>query len=501
MRSRLSLSLCAAALLLSSRAFAVVYEADIKIEDEQDLYELNARGVISDEALEELVDLLRTGVDLNNANRDDLYELPGLTYEQVDRILAYRKLATHIDDPADLVRNQILTPEQLLQIAPFLVIREAGGVVPVTGRVRAVTSYTAGDPYAPPSFLQLRLRAPLGFTAGLLATTTRQRLGEVRWDDARQSLSATAPTYGFELPKFFVQWRGAQSTVIGGTYRVGFGERLTLDNTSRQTPDGIYLDDSVLRLQRIQSSFCRITGGTGDDPDCTTSEDNLYITPDFRWRTGFRGLAGHVENLSAGSVDVDLTGFASYQSRAVYQYAIYNTENCADPHTDNVSACAAPPVQLRNPNGDIATTRFTFQALPDFFNEAATGGNASLSFGPGKHLGLTGYYARPIFGANTPIDFQEYAPYPYGGGFGAVGIDGALSLEHLNLFAEASRSFDNEPQGKGGGYAVIQRSVYSFLKQELELSLRYYDRDYLNPYSRAISEPDRLDGQRVRNEA
>ncbi|MFL5320675.1 MAG: hypothetical protein ACJ790_13520, partial [Myxococcaceae bacterium] len=116
-------------------------------------------------------------------------------------------------------------------------------------------------------------------------------------------------------------------------------------------------------------------------------------------------------------------------------------------------------------------------------------------------LGLTGYYARPIFGANTPIDFQEYAPYPYGGGFGAVGIDGALSLEHLNLFAEASRSFDNEPQGKGGGYAVTQRTVYSFLKQEVELSLRYYDRDYLNPYSRAISEPDRLDGQRVRNEA
>lgn len=487
--------------LFSARqALAIQYETEINIEEEQDLYELNARGAISDDTLEALVDLLRTGVDLSTASRDDLYELPGLTYDQVDRILEYRRLATRIDDPVDLVRANILTPPELQRIAPFIVVREPGTVVPISGKLTANTTYIFQDPYAPPAFFQARLKGPLGFSAGLLAVTTRQKMGPLQWDESRQALTATAPHYGFELPKLFIEWKGVQSKVIAGSYRIGFGERLTLDNTSRQTPNGIYSDYAVLRLQRVQSSFCRFSGATAGDPDCSPEEENLYITPDYRWRTGFRGLAGRVEELRIGSTSVALTGFASYQERSLYQYATYNPENCDDPHADNLSACAAPPVYLRQPDGSVASTRFAYGTLPSLFNEAAGGGNATITFAPGKRMGITGYYAQPLF--NVPhLDFQEYAPYPYGGGFGAVGVDGALSFGHLNLFGEVSRSFDSEPQGARGGFGAVQRSVYSFEKHELELSLRYYDANFINPYARAVAEPDRLDGQRVRNEA
>src|SRR5262249_54091237 len=37
--------------------------------------------------------------------------------------------------------------------------------------------------------------------------------------------------------------------------------------------------------------------------------------------------------------------------------------------------------------------------------------------------------------------------------------------------------------------------------KELELSLRYYDQDFLNPHTGAIAEPDEVDGQRARDEA
>src|SRR5687768_8223401 len=122
MRSSSSSRLLLVLLLVSGHAFAAQYESEIDIENETDLYELNQRGDIGDATLETLVELMRTGVDLNSASRDELYELPNITYAEVDRILEYRTKVTFIDDPADLVRVEILTEKQLLQIAPFLVV-------------------------------------------------------------------------------------------------------------------------------------------------------------------------------------------------------------------------------------------------------------------------------------------------------------------------------------------------------------------------------------------
>src|SRR5687767_4032944 len=109
MRSSFSSRLLIALLLVSCQALGAQYEAEIDIENETDLYELNQRGDIGDDTLDTLVELIRTGVDLNTASRDELYELPNITYAEVDRILEYRQKVTHIDDPADLVRVEILT--------------------------------------------------------------------------------------------------------------------------------------------------------------------------------------------------------------------------------------------------------------------------------------------------------------------------------------------------------------------------------------------------------
>lgn len=486
-------------LFIGGAAVAAQYETDIDIDNETELYELQQRGDISEGTLNTLVELLRTGVDLNTASRDELYELPNITYAEVDQILEYRKRVTFIDDPADLVAAGILSEKQLLQIAPFVVISPPSGVsVPITGWLRLVGMYTVGDPYVPAGYTQARLKGPYGLSAGLLAVDTRRRLGEVQWDAARAAFTAPAPRVGVELPKFFVQWKGAQRSVLAGTYNIGFAQRLTLDTTTRQTPDGIYADDQIFSTLRL-SSFCRLSGATGTDPDCTEEEDSLYVTPDFRWRIPLRGVAGTIQDLSLGeTANVGFTGFASYQTKNAYQYSLYNRETCADPHDDDDPGCAAPTTFLRRDDGTIGSTRISYQTLPALFDEYTAGGNAHLKLGPGRRIGLTGYYSNPVMRI-PQVDFQEWNRMPYGGPFGAVGLDGAYAMEMLSFFIESSRSFDSTP-GNGGGFAIVQRSVFSYSKQEVELLLRYYDPKYANPYSGAFAEPDQLDGQIVRNE-
>ena len=60
------------------------------------------------------------GVDLDTASRQELYELPNLTYAQVDSILRYREQHGALGDGQALVRARILTERELLAVAPFL---------------------------------------------------------------------------------------------------------------------------------------------------------------------------------------------------------------------------------------------------------------------------------------------------------------------------------------------------------------------------------------------
>jgi len=64
---------------------------------------------------------------------------------------------------------------------------------------------------------------------------------------------------------------------------------------------------------------------------------------------------------------------------------------------------------------------------------------------------------------------------------------------------EVARSFDALPGG--GGFGAIVRSVSSLPGAEIEVSARYYEPSFANPYARPISAPDELEGLRARDEA
>jgi hypothetical protein len=135
------------------------------------------------------------------------------------------------------------------------------------------------------------------------------------------------------------------------------------------------------------------------------------------------------------------------------------------------------------------------------YAEGLAGANTSYFWNDRAHLGLTGYGSVPrwlVEGAE--LGFQEFSRKPFGGPFGALGVDAAFGFRAQDFFAEVARSFDSQ-LGSGGGYGAIVRSVTTLPSAEVDVSARYYGSSYINPYARPVSAPDELEGLRARDEA
>ncbi len=106
-------------------AGAVEYEARIDVTNEEDLYELEVTDQITPDTLTALLELMHDGVDLDAADCQRLYALPGLTWADVEGIVAYRHEHGHVTAQHLLVAG-LIDEEQLVEIRPFLVSHAAG---------------------------------------------------------------------------------------------------------------------------------------------------------------------------------------------------------------------------------------------------------------------------------------------------------------------------------------------------------------------------------------
>ncbi|MCG3174683.1 MAG: hypothetical protein GMKNLPBB_02943 [Myxococcota bacterium] len=495
--------LALAAGLLAAPARAAQYEVFIEIEDEQDLYELLLSQDISETTFDLLLDTLRTGVDLNTASRDEIYVLPNITYAQADAIIEFRMQTGGIKDPSELIGAGVLDAAELTAIAPFLVVSDADRKYSLfSGRFRYGLAWAPSDDEVPPMFTQFRLSGLRHLSAGGALLLNRQQAGDVRFDPSRLALSALEPAPTVVMPKLFLKWETPEWGVIGGSYRIGFAQRLTLDNTNRYTPNGFYLDDTVVFSIADLSVRCRQSTGELDVSPCAGDKRYEYITPDYDWYQSFRGVALGVKKLKLGDESfLQAFAFGSHQTRSIYQYELYSRLRCDDPQNDDDPNCGAPSVFVRRENLLEPTSRFSYSTLPDMFNEIMGGGHASFFFNRRSGIGVTGYYATTQWlSEGAELDFQEWSRFPYGGPFGAVGLSGSYGVSWLDMFIEGTRSLDSIPN-QGGDFGVLQRSVASLDKHELELALRYYGKNFDNPYSRAIAAPDEVDGVRSRDEA
>ena len=496
--------LLASALALGSSSIASAnqYEVFIDVQNEEELYDLQVENQIGEDTLNALIELMQRGLDLNTANREELYTLPNITYAEVDGILKYRAEVGRIDDPAALAINGIISERQLAAVAPFLIIRKRTvSKLGASGWVRGQTRWSVDDNDAPPMALQARADGLRHVRVGAAVLLNRNVLGEVVYDPSRDALTAEEPSVRPEVPKLYVHWDERDYAIIGGTYRIGFGQRLTFDVTDQTDPNGFYGDDEVFRSTSLVSQ-CKESAGELAESPCSGAAGEVHVTPDFNSRDGLLGVALGLKKLElGGKSSISAYGFGSYQPKDVYQYAIYDAGKCSDPRDDDNDDCSSPDTFRTEGNVAMPTSRFSFHTLPNMYAELLGGGNVTVNIDRRTSVGVTGYgsYINWLV-EGIDLDFQEWWRTPFGGPFGAVGVNAHHGIDIVDLFAEVTRSFDSQLDG-GGGFAGIVRAVTAWDKHEIEVSGRYYDEKFANPYARPISAADQFDGLRARDEA
>lgn len=482
-------------------ASAVQYEVFIDIETEEELYDLLVTEQISESSFNALLLLYQTRVDLNRAGRQALYLLPNLDYGHVDRILAYRREAKVIHVLGDLVAAGVLEAEMVSSLRAFVVVRAPDAPKSrVNGFLRVQGRWSGRHDRLPPaSAVQARIKALGNLDIGIAAALTRNGLHRVRWDPHRAALSAEPERVRFDMPKLYVEWEDDDWEIIGGTYRVGFGQRLTFDVTDQITPNGLF-GDYELRLDNELKVRCRRSAGELPESPCP-SDRVARVTPDYAWTNRLAGVAVGLKALPLGHGWLQAYAWGSYQVHRIAQIEIVDAGVCDDPGRDEDLACGAPPVYVRTGDPTAPASVTAFAALPAMYAEGLAGANTSYFWNDRAHLGLTGYGSVPrwlVEGAE--LGFQEFSRKPFGGPFGALGVDAAFGFRAQDFFAEVARSFDSQ-FGGGGGYGAIVRSVTTLPSSEIDVSARYYGSSYVNPYARPVSAPDELEGLRARDEA
>jgi hypothetical protein len=504
-------------LAIAGPARATPYETFVDIEDQADLDDLLAAGDISTDTYDELLELLTNGVDLNTADRAQLYALPNLTYEDVDAIIAYRDAQRGvIADPAGLVSAGAITEDKLLAISAFVVVRQADSRLQLRGFAQAMTRWAPSDSDSdydtPPFATRGRFGLLKHLRFGYAATVSRLQLGDPVYDPNRGALIADRPSTQFHLPKIYVQYETDDVSLIAGSYRAGFGQRLVFDNTSRYTSNGFTSDDQLFFSTDL-SSQCRESGAELPSP-CINAARYRYVTPDWRWSQGLFGVGAGLRKVPVGTGWLQVYGWGSSSRRSVYQYELYDRKKCLDdagrpkdPYDDMDPNCAAPPVFVR-PDGDLLepTTRHAYQTLPNVFRENLAGVNVGYFADRRNSVGLTGYYAKESnLLDGVDLDLQEWSRIPIGRVFGAGGANFSFGRGPIDVFGEFAYTYDKSPDPVGpieggGGPGAILRVTHTQNKQEIEGVFRYYGIDHENPYARPISQADELDGSRARDE-
>jgi hypothetical protein len=364
--------------------------------------------------------------------------------------------------------------------------------------LRVQSRWTGRNDRLPPaSAIQARVAAIGNLDVGFVGALTRNRLRRVRWDSSRSALSASAESVRFEVPKVYVEWEDEDWEIVVGTYRIGFGQRLTFDVTGQVSPNGSFGDYELRRDNELERRCRRVAGELPASP-CPSLRE-VRVTPDFDWTNRLSGAALGLKRLTLGPGWLQGYAWGSYQIHRASSIELVNARACDDPRRNDDPACAAPTVYVRGRDPSRPSSEARFATLPIMYAEGLAGGNLSYFWNRRSHVGVTGYGSAPrwlIRGAS--LGFQELAQKPFSGPFGALGLDAAFGFRSQDFFVELARSFDSE--NGNGEYAAVVRSVTALGSSEIDFSLRYYGSNYANPYARPISAPDELGGLRARDE-
>lgn len=465
-------------------AAAREYSNEVRIADEEELRQLYYDGLLDEEEFYLLLQLLENPVDLNRSEREDLYQLPGISASLADSIVEERVRNGPYVLLADLQqRVPEMTWRLIAQVEPFMVVSMPRGTKPA---LRGSINYflyrsfdgcaAIEDDYPARSHRICNLgydKAPamaLGGGAEVMgwldfgfAGIAHEGVKYAAYDPASHDIYASWGTPLFRPYSGYVRIRRPGGTVVAGSYQADFGSGLVFSTSSGRDRHGF----TVRRMV-----------GSGS-------------TDRIRAFDGLFGAAARAHAVRVGRAELDLAVFGSVRSYDVYSSYLGIADGVQlDPVTADVDG----------PRIWIDGQRTSYITLPNVFRVALAGGNVTLRVNRRTHVGVTGYGAyldrRVMEGVTDPHTFLLERRWPSSPGFGAVGVDGSFGVGLVDLGGElAVWLSDDDP-----ALALYFRAELEPAWGQFVLSLRHYDVGYGNPFTRAEANPDLLGGNSARNE-
>lgn len=492
------------------------YRVPIEVDSEDDVYELLSAGDISTTESEQLIAMLHDPLDLNSASRDDLYNLPGISYVIADRIIERRD-----DKPFTRIRQLLdvdgVTEEVFDEGRPFMrIVPPRTAKVPKKDwkvrqriKVQAVdrikdeklrggnplsTPWSQADDDFPETYTLLEARIPeKGYSIGAAVLTQNSVAAPVYvnkaaltdyagyksdWRSATpKSIVSNGPylwtdglAYQPSWPKVYAMIERNRWKLLAGSYNVGFGQRVVFDTTGLSTPHGFRPD---------------LYAGVGDKGVTFPASKSMF------------GVVGTLRGFDLGGVKVEATPFFSWWRHDLYFQHVAQRDVNNDKHSYTL---------LTDPTEDnfgqyYRSLYYQYPTLPRAYDELIGGGNVTLHLSPRFHAGVTGYARQVWFRLDDPdATFVDHVSQPdrellyVVGGDVKWGLGKAGPFDKVTLFAEGA-VMDN------GAFAVFARSVMEVGKEwSIEPSYRFYSKDYDNPHSRMPSQDEFFDGNRDRAE-
>ena len=464
--------------------WAYDYGRPLAITSEEDIRDLLSTGELSEADAQRLLSLLENKVDLNRASLDRLIELPGITLELAEVLVKAREESDGFESYEEVEALPGFDAEIVDEIRPFTRLRPRFRIrVPLKGKVDAKMVWNS--PPAPPpvevdeaewgrSYRPYELSVD-GKRLDVLPESVlrvRSDVGEAVKVGVVLSAGEGIAGYDFDTDynRFQVEWgrpliqvhkayaavKGTQWDAVFGSYALGFGQRLTFDESDRYQPRGFYPDHQV----NTSGSF---PGGRQG----LSFPQRLF------------GAAGVWRDIRVGSGTIQFTGFIS---RRAYDAAPYDIRSVYVDENNSADA------QVYNAGFDMAlgNIRLYPSSLPNVFTEQLQGFHTSFLVDKHNYIGTTAWYS--LLSTSIPLD----APL-LPGRFGAFGIDFGARIGAFRLNGEYTVLTNFAQAGYLQAIARIPRG-------ELLLGLRAYGRDFINPHSGGFADADTLGGLRNRDE-
>ena len=460
-----------------ARLLAAPYPVAIDIKDETDIEQLYRDGEIDEEARDRLVVLYYTKIDLNLATRDELYELPAMTYTLADKVLELRKKRGRFNRVGDLAGVKGMTPAIYDQVKPFVTVKSvADAARGYDAEIRTGAIYRTNN-FDPAFYLRGKVRFAGHGGVGLLIAA-RPMIGlvkdasEVTYYNSSKSkvmtgdlMTAGATAVRFDPASLYVFWNGPRFSAIAGSYRIGYGLGVTMDTSKRRQPFGWYANI-----------------------DFSEDEDSGKFKP----YDGFVGAAVRYKQLDMGPGWLDVSAFGSFWLRDIYISDLRSTRESGE-HLVVDDELAFDPWYEETIQKSLY---FEFPTLPYIMREIMGGGNVTYWFNRRSRVGVTGYGANWKMTAEAP-DFgpSVSSRYPFDRQtWGAVGVNTAFGFGRFDFAGELTFTDQGDP-----GMLLM-----AWLSPAPDLtiipSFRYYSLGFDNPYNRGEANGDEYLGNRARDE-